>query len=92
MKVYDEYDTSTNQEMLNTIKTIVLSATGIEENVTRAYWALVVTWSNVQPVSTIATVRFVLGAKKSCLHFYRYTDFGFTALKISSSLEIAVIS
>ncbi|XP_022094182.1 uncharacterized protein LOC110981168 isoform X7 [Acanthaster planci] len=50
-QVYDQYDSSTNQDMLNTIKAII----GVEENALRAYWALVITWSNVQPVSLLAS-------------------------------------
>ncbi|XP_022108947.1 uncharacterized protein LOC110989112 isoform X1 [Acanthaster planci] len=46
-QVYDQYDANTDQDMLDTIKAIVLPDAGSDEGL--AYWALVITWSNVQP-------------------------------------------
>ncbi|XP_038046672.1 mucin-like protein [Patiria miniata] len=53
-QVYDQYDPNTNQDMLDIIKAIVSTAMGAQNYTAAAYWALVVTWSNVQPVSIAA--------------------------------------
>ncbi|XP_022094265.1 uncharacterized protein LOC110981206 [Acanthaster planci] len=51
-QVYDQYDPNTNQYMLDTIKDIVSKVVDIRNNTNAVYWALAITWSNVQPVSS----------------------------------------
>ncbi|XP_022107056.1 mucin-like protein [Acanthaster planci] len=50
-QVYDQLDPTTNQDMLQTIKDIMSSYLEVGDDIQRAYWALVVTWSGVQPNS-----------------------------------------
>ncbi|XP_022108963.1 uncharacterized protein LOC110989125 [Acanthaster planci] len=69
-QVYDQYDLNTNQDNLNTIKAIALPNVDAEGDMKLAYWALVVTWSNVQPDSKGATTTFQAVLLTDSIHSY----------------------